>query len=178
MPPGYSPADFYYLLPEIIVTTGALVVLVFDLLVVRRKPPAEDQADPLGTAAMWLSLATLAAAALTLPSPGTNLTIARGLLAIDNFGLFFRAIFLGSAAVTILMSARYLKVEGTRPAEYYFLVLCATLGMMFVAGGIDLITIFIGLETMAVSFYVLAGFLRRSRRSNESAVKYFVLGTF
>ena len=50
--------------------------------------------------------------------------------------------------------------------------------MMFVAGGIDLITIFIGLETMAISFYVLAGYIRPSRRSNEAAIKYFVLGAF
>src|SRR4029453_12418878 len=62
--------------------------------------------------------------------------------------------------------------------EYYFLVLCATLGMMIIASAIDLITIFIGLETMAVSFYVLAGLIRPSRRSNEAAVKDFILGTF
>ena len=76
------------------------------------------------------------------------------------------------------MSPRYLAIEGVRPGEYYFLVLCATLGMMFMAGGIDLITLFIGLETMAVSFYVLAGYLRPNRRSNEAAIKYFLLGAF
>ena len=83
-----------------------------------------------------------------------------------------------SAALTVLMSARYLEIEGVRPGEYYFLVLCATLGMMFMAGAIDLITIFIGLETMAVSFYVLTGFLKPNRRSNEAAIKYFLLGAF
>src|SRR2546425_841579 len=61
---------------------------------------------------------------------------------------------------------------------YYFLILCATLGMMIMAGGIDLITIFIGLETMAVSFYILAGFIKQNQRSNEAAVKYFLLGAF
>ncbi len=76
------------------------------------------------------------------------------------------------------MSARYLRFENTKPGEYYFLILCATLGMMFVAAGIDLITIFIGLETMAISFYVLAGYIRPNRRSNEAAIKYFVLGAF
>jgi NADH-quinone oxidoreductase subunit N len=65
-----------------------------------------------------------------------------------------------------------------RPGEYYFLVLCAALGMMFLAGGIDLITIFIGLETMAVSFYILAGFIKPNQRSNEAAIKYFLLGAF
>jgi NADH-quinone oxidoreductase subunit N len=107
-----------------------------------------------------------------------TLTIARGTLAIDGFGLFFKVLFLMAAAITVMMSERYLRVEGVRPGEYYFLVLCATLGMMFMAGGIDLITIFIGLETMAVSFYVLAGYIRPNRRSNEAAVKYFLLGAF
>jgi NADH-quinone oxidoreductase subunit N len=92
--------------------------------------------------------------------------------------LFFKLLFLVAAAVTVMTSERYLSVEGVRPGEYYFLVLCAALGMMFMAGGIDLVTIFIGLETMTVSFYVLAGFIRPNRRSNEAAVKYFLLGAF
>jgi NADH-quinone oxidoreductase subunit N len=87
-------------------------------------------------------------------------------------------VFLIAAALTVLMSVRYLEVEGTRAGEYYFLILCATLGMMFMAGGTDLITLFIGLETMAISFYILTGFLKPSRRSNEAAVKYFLLGAF
>jgi NADH-quinone oxidoreductase subunit N len=80
--------------------------------------------------------------------------------------------------MTVLMSSRYLEIEGARPGTYYFLVLCATLGMMFMASGIDLVTIFIGLETMAISFYILAGFIKPNRRSNEAAVKYFLLGCF
>ena len=80
--------------------------------------------------------------------------------------------------MTVLMSVRYLEIEGASPGEYYFLILCATLGMMIMAGGIDLITIFIGLETMAVSFYILAGFIKPNQRSNEAAVKYFLLGAF
>jgi NADH-quinone oxidoreductase subunit N len=78
----------------------------------------------------------------------------------------------------MLMSSPYLRVEGLRAGEYYFLILCATLGMMFMASGVDLITLFIGLETMAVSFYVLAGYLKPNPRSNEAAVKYFLLGAF
>src|SRR3989441_9482987 len=71
-----------------------------------------------------------------------------------------------------------MEIEGASPGEYYFLVLCATLGMMIMGGGIDLISIFIGLETMAVSFYILVGFIKPSQRSNEAAVKYFLLGAF
>ena len=80
--------------------------------------------------------------------------------------------------MTVLMSVRYLEIEGASPGEYYFLILCATLGMMIMAGGIDLITSFIGLETMAVSFYILVGFIKPNQRSNEAAVKYFLLGAF
>ena len=119
--------------------------------------------------------ATLASLA---PFGGTRVEIAAGLLAVDQFALFFKVLFLVAAALTVLMSARYLEVEGASPGEYYFLILCATLGMMIMAGGIDLITSFIGLETMAVSFYILVGFIKPNQRSNEAAVKYFLLGAF
>jgi NADH-quinone oxidoreductase subunit N len=179
MPPGFSATDFYYLLPELIVTAGAIVVLALDVLLPRRLSDDAGAIPAADRVLMWLSIATvLAAGAALMPAWGHNLTIARGLMAVDGFALFFKLIFLGSAAITILMSARYLHFENTKPGEYYFLILCATLGMMFVAGGIDLITIFIGLETMAISFYVLAGYIRPSRRSNEAAIKYFVLGAF
>ena len=172
MPPGYSVSDFGYLLPELIVTTGAIAVLLADAM-------ARASSLHASRALVWMTLATLvAAAAALIPAYGENVTVARGLVAIDGFALFFKVLFLVSAAITILMSTRYLAIEGVRPGEYHFLVLCATLGMMFVAGAIDLITIFIGLETMAVSFYVLAGVIRPNRRSNEAAVKYFVLGAF
>jgi NADH-quinone oxidoreductase subunit N len=168
MPPGFQSSDFLLLLPELIIVIGALVVLAGDVLL-----PRTDRV------LFYLTLATLAGATLALaPAAGLNVTIARGLLAVDGFALFFKVLFLVSAAITVMMSPAYLTVEKARVGEYYFLVLCATLGMMFLASGIELITIFIGLETMAVSFYILAGFIRPSRRSNEAAVKYFVLGAF
>ena len=169
MPPGFSSADFYYLLPELVLTSGALGLLVADVLL----PNAWNRA------LAWLAVGILLASGGALIATGQDtLTIARGTLAVDGFGLFFKVLFLLAAAITVMMSERYLIVENVRPGEYYFLVLCATLGMMFMAGGIDLITIFIGLETMAVSFYILAGYIRPNRRSNEAAVKYFLLGAF
>jgi NADH-quinone oxidoreductase subunit N len=109
---------------------------------------------------------------------GLDETISRGLLAIDGFATFFKVVVLLSAAITVLMSAPYLRVEGLKAGEYYFLILCATVGMMFMSSGLELITLFIGLETMAMSFYVLAGYLKPNPRSNEAAVKYFLLGAF
>ncbi len=169
MPPGINLSDFFYLLPEIVLTAGALVLLIADLMVPRGRQ----------SILAWVTLAVLGATAVALvPVAGANVQVSRGLIAVDTFALFFKVLFLISAALTVLMSVRFLEVEGTRAGEYYFLILCATLGMMFMAGGTDLITLFIGLETMAVSFYILTGFLKPSRRSNEAAVKYFLLGAF
>ena len=168
MPAGLSINDFYYVLPEIILTFGALVLLVVDLILPKRDGVV------FGVAIVTL----LATAAAVLSFAGVNTTASAGLLAIDGFATFFKLIFILSAVMTVLMSGSYLRVEGVRAGEYCFLILCATLGMMFMASGVDLITLFIGLETMAIAFYILAGFLKPSQRSNEAAVKYFLLGAF
>jgi NADH-quinone oxidoreductase subunit N len=169
MPPGISFIDFYYILPEIVLTGGALLVLVADVLL-----PKQSR----GSLA-WVALLALGATLASLvPFASTRVEVAQGLMAVDQFAIFFKVVFLVAAGITVLMSVKYLKLEGASPGEYYFLVLCATLGMMVMAGGIDLITIFIGLETMAVSFYILAGFIKPNQRSNEAAVKYFLLGAF
>jgi NADH-quinone oxidoreductase subunit N len=168
MPPGLSTSDFYYILPELVLTAGSLVVLIADVLMPRAHK-----------ALAVVTLLALAATAVSLvPFAGTHVEVANGLLAVDGFALFFKVLFLASAALTVLMSVKYLEIEGVSPGEYYFLILCATLGMMIMASGIDLVAIFIGLETMAVSFYILAGFIKPNQRSNEAAVKYFLLGAF
>src|ERR1700692_2457550 len=97
-------------------------------------------------------------------------------LLADPFFLFFGFIFLIATALVIILSVRYLQIEDENHGEYYALMLFATVGMMFMVSGYDLIVEFLGLETMALSFYVLAGFLRRDRRSNERAGKYLLLG--
>src|SRR5947207_12512580 len=171
MPPGILTSDFWYILPELVLTAGALVLLIVDVAL-----RTQARSAPLA----WVTLIVLAATAVSLwPFTSTEVVVAHGLLAVDRFALFFKVVVLLAAAVTVLMSVSYLDAEGVRsPGEYYFLILCAVLGMMIMAGGIDLITIFIGLETMAVSFYILAGFIKPSQRSNEAAVKYFLLGAF
>ncbi len=168
MPAGIALSDFYYILPELVLTAGALVVLVADVLL------------PRGSKALaWVAVLALGATLASLiPFAHTRVEVAHGLIAVDQFALFFKVIFLVAAIMTVMMSVRYLEIEGASPGEYYFLILCATLGMMVMAGGIDLITTFIGLETMAVSFYILAGFIKPNQRSNEAAVKYFLLGAF
>jgi NADH-quinone oxidoreductase subunit N len=168
MPAGVSVSDFYYILPELILTSGALLVLIADVML------------PRGSRLLvWLTVGVLAATTVSLaPFTNVHVEIANGLIAVDQFALFFKIVFLLAALLTVLMSVRYLEVEGASPGEYYFLILCSTLGMMIMAGSVDLITNFIGLETMAVSFYILAGFIKPNQRSNEAAVKYFLLGAF
>src|SRR5438552_2241702 len=99
-------------------------------------------------------------------------------VSIDPFFLFFAILFLAATALVILLSVKYLEIEREQEGEYYALLLFACVGMMFMACGTDLIVLFLGLETMALSFYVLTGFLRREKRSNEAALKYVLLGAF
>ena len=168
MPAGFSALDFYFILPEILLTCGALVLLMLSVIV-----PKQDGV------LLGVALTTIAVTLLAVFSfAGLDETISRGLLAIDGFATFFKVVVLLSAAITVLMSAPYLRVEGLKAGEYYFLILCATVGMMFMSSGLELITLFIGLETMAMSFYVLVGYLKPNPRSNEAAVKYFLLGAF
>ncbi len=97
---------------------------------------------------------------------------------LDAFARFFDLIFLISAILAVALSYRYLDIEDEQHGEYYALILFATVGMMFMAGALDLVTLFVGLELMSVSIYILVGFLRRKRRSNEASMKYFLLGAF
>src|SRR5580693_243425 len=101
-----------------------------------------------------------------------------GSMLIDRFAIYFFYLFLTATAVAILMSSRYLETEHENHGEYYALMLLSVVGMMCIAAGFDIVLIFIGLELMAISTYVLVGFLRRDRRSNEAALKYLLLGAF
>jgi len=170
MPAWFSLNDLYYLAPELVLAGGVIVLLAAAALTPRARRGWLS----------WLALATLAAsaAAMLAIEPPAPVNVARGLISVDAFATFFKGIFLLAAAFTVLLSKRYLETEGASHGEYLFLVLCATLGMMFMASGTDLIVIFVGLETMAIAFYILVGLLKPDRRSNEAAVKYFLLGTF
>jgi len=115
----------------------------------------------------------------TLPvQPAGELSAFHGALVVDGFSLFFNWIFLAATVLVALFSYRYFELRDEHHGEYYGLLMLAQTGMYFLATGNELITLFIGLETMAVSFYILVGFLRRDQRSNEAALKYLLLGGF
>lgn len=101
-----------------------------------------------------------------------------GMWVVDNYSRFFKLIFLLGTALTILISIKYLDDEALQKSEYFALILFATIGMMIMASGAELLTIFLGLELLSMSLYVLAGYARTRMASNESALKYFLLGSF
>ena len=161
------------LLPEMMLVLFAMGILLTDYLLAPRDKYFNALMAMLGVIFSGICLWQLRPAA----ESGWGIGFSNSLL-VDPFFLFFGFIFLIATALVILLSVRYLQVEDENHGEYYALMLFATVGMMFMASGYDLIVQFLGLETMAISFYVLAGFLRRDRRSNECAVKYLLLGAF
>src|ERR1700680_3557519 len=164
--------DFFLIVPEVQLVLFGLAILLFDLWLGVKEKAANAVLAMLGVIFSGYSLfrmRTLGPEAVG----GFNSSIV-----IDPFFLFFGMIFLIATALVILLSVRYLEIENEHHGEYYALLLFATVGMMFMASGYDLIVQFLGLETMAISFYILVGFLRHQRRSNEAAVKYLLLGAF
>jgi NADH-quinone oxidoreductase subunit N len=97
---------------------------------------------------------------------------------LDPYSTFFKFLLYIAAALVILLSMNYLKVDKINIGEYYAFLLIATVGMMLMVSGGDLITIYLGLELTSICFYVLAGFKRYEERSTEASAKYFVLGSF
>src|SRR5712671_4375585 len=165
--------DFFLILPQVELTLFGLAILVFDFMLGVRDKTGNALFAMMGVFFSAVSLYRLHSELGPDPVGGFTSSIV-----VDPFFIFFGMIFLIALALVILLSVRYLQIENEHHGEYYALLLFATVGMMFMASGYDLIVQFLGLETMAISFYVLAGFLRRDRRSNESAVKYLLLGAF
>jgi NAD(P)H-quinone oxidoreductase subunit 2 len=94
----------------------------------------------------------------------------------DNLSIVFRGIIALSAAVTILMSIRYVEQTGTALGEFLVILLTATLGGMFLSGADELVMVFVSLETLSISSYLLTGYMKRDPRSNEAALKYLLIG--
>ncbi|HEV8149228.1 MAG TPA: NADH-quinone oxidoreductase subunit N [Gemmatimonadales bacterium] len=161
------------LAPEILLCIGAMVVL---LLNAWRHRTAQDS-----RLAGWIALGSLLPSALAVAVLWMGGTRASGdpfMVALDGFRFASLALILAITAGTILLSLGYLEREGLIAPEYYALVLFAASGMMFLAGAEDLIVLFLGLEVMSISVYVLAGFNRANVFSAEAALKYFLIGAF
>ncbi|MFN2570613.1 MAG: NADH-quinone oxidoreductase subunit N [Gemmatimonadales bacterium] len=161
------------LLPELVLTGWALVLLLF---VAWRHQTARDL-----RVAGWLTLLALVSTAVAVWWLWWRRAGVAGIatmIAVDDFRFVVDWIVLGAAALTVLISFAYLERERLLAPEYFVLLVFATVGMMVMAAGADLMVIFLGLELMSVAVYVLAGFDRRRARSAEAALKYFLLGAF
>ncbi|MDC0831419.1 NAD(P)H-quinone oxidoreductase subunit N [Geitlerinema sp. CS-897] len=156
------------ILPEGIVLVTLLLVIVGDSIVGRRSSSWTP----------YLAIAGLLAAIVALvyqwDSPDTFGFL--GAFNSDPLSVVFRGIIALSTAVTVLMSVRYVEQSGTSLAEFLGIMLTATLGGMFLSGANELVTIFVALETLSISSYLLTGYMKRDTRSNEAALKYLLIG--
>lgn len=160
--------NYSFLAPELLLIFLALVVLIVDLYWWREK-------NRLLAGLSVLSLLATAAVSLSLLGV-TGSTLSKALV-VDPFALFFKLLFLGTGVLIVVVSMDYIaKNNLPSSGEYYTLLLFATVGMMFMAASSDLIMIYIGLELTSISSYVLAGYRKTDPKSNESILKYFILG--
>ena len=178
-----NPRDLQLIAPELIITVVACLALVMEVILPYRFSKWTAWFSLIGIALAMTSLGAqfismggsfnLSALQSVTPVDGFY-----NMVRIDGFALVLKAIFLIAAALAVAISTRFLDIEREQHGEYYALVLFATVGMMFLGSGSDLISLYISLELMAVTFYVLVAFTKRQKRSNEAGMKYFLLGAF
>ncbi len=161
--------DVVAIVPELMLVAAALVLLLIDPFL-----PAKGRRG-----LSWLGIMAClpAAASVWLARSQQFSTFSHG-IALDGFAVFFKILLLAVAALAMLLSEKHLARNGRLLGDYYALVLLATVGMMVMASAIDLATFFVGLELMALSSYLLAGFFRHQLRSIEASLKYFLTGSF
>ena len=163
--------DITIILPEMVIAVAGIFVMVFDSFFPKQRFVSGA-----------VSLASLAIAGVLLAMMWTGaypVTSAfNGMVVHDSLRLSFSFVFLFVTAMTILISTVWVERENVPVGEYHALLMFATFGMMLMAAGNDLVVIFLGLETLSIATYVMAGFRKSDLKSNESAMKYFILGSF
>lgn len=162
--------NWHMLMPELVMVLTFVIVMVFDLFKSIRKSVLAWVTIVGSAIALWASVEMLHAGVI-----GNEFN---GMLRVDRFSMFFNIIFLVSTILVTLISINYLDRNDKRQGEYYVLILLATLGMMLMASGNELIVVFLGLELMSLSLYVLAGYFRSIQVSSEAGMKYLLLGAF
>ena len=167
--PALLPVDVWALGAVLALSAGTLLLLLLELL-----PARPDSSRP----AVVALLALIASGAAVTVARAARRTLFGGMFVHDGFTVFFTLLFCAIGAMAVLLSWDYVKRTRIHRTEYYALILTATLGMILMAASNDLITIFLGLELMSLSLYVLVGFRRSRLESNEAALKYFLLGAF
>ena len=168
MPFQITARDIFGIMPLLILAGTGLVVLLWDAF---EKVPSRI---PLFLTVLGAA-AAIAAGAVNLGNTGR---IFNGMILNDSFANYYAMLFSAGVIIAVLLAERYLRDEGVLVGEFSGLTLFSACGMIMLASGNDLVVTFLGLETMSIAFYVLAGLFRKRRESNEAALKYFLLGAF
>ncbi|MGB3561785.1 MAG: NADH-quinone oxidoreductase subunit N [Thermoanaerobaculia bacterium] len=168
--PGIEPQEFLFLLPEMFLAAVGMALLVAGSI---GKGVHHRVIEGLSLAG--LGLTALLALWIKGQAVSGQLLLA-DMFIHDNYAFFWKFLFLIATALTVFLSARFVEEGQYRPSEYYSLLLLATTGMMLMVSGFTLLSIWISLELMALSSYILAGYFKREKKSNEAALKYFILG--
>jgi NADH-quinone oxidoreductase subunit N len=168
----YGPIDLRPIWPALIVAlTGVVVLLVQALL-------PKGRSGPFAALSLVGIVAALVSVGILARGPGRGVVMG-GVVAADDFSLFFHALLLGITAVVVLLSPSYLRATtGADRGEYYALVLFSLVGMLGLVSCRELVSLFVALEIMSVALYALAGMHRDRAESQESAMKYFITGAF
>ena len=161
-------ADYMRILPELVLSIFGMLIMVVDPLL-----DEENSHQSLGTIALIGALAALASTFWMAQYPGTAFW---NMVRVEGFSVFFHVLVIAIAAVVILSSFEYLKVQRIRAGEYYGLILFGTVGMCLMSSAIELVLIFIALEISSISTYVLAGFRRRDASSARIVAEVFSAG--
>ncbi len=162
-------AEYIRFLPE------TILILFGTLLMVLEGVAGEGHRRNSHMVALVGIFAAFAAACYASLDPGPAFN---NFLLVDGFGSFFRVLVLSAGVLAVMCSPAYLQREGADSGEYYALMLYSMVGQCILATANELIVVFIGLEISSIATYVLAGYLRDDKRNNESAMKYFLLGSF
>ena len=163
------PISLAVLAPALIVMGAGCLVLLLDLL-----PPRASKVH-LATVAL---LGVVAALLTSLAAWGGRGRGFRDMVILDNYALFFHVVICYGAALIVLLSIDYLRRSGVESGEYYALVLFSTSGMLLLTSASDLIVVFLAIELMSLSLYVLSGLFKGRRQAGEASMKYFLLGAF
>lgn len=161
--------DYYRLLPELVASGFGILIMLAEPFVAR------ERKGWLARVALVGAIASLGSILVAAQFPGMAFY---DLIRLDDFSIFLHVIVFGIAALVVLAAHHYLEREGLPQGEFYALLLFATTGMGIMAGANELVTAFVGLEISSISSYILAGWRRDALKSDESAMKYFLLGSF
>src|ERR1051325_7528086 len=162
--------NYHAIMPETITALVAVIIMIIDAVARNSERRVAGVISLLG-----LIGAAVAVVSLWGRSGDTSFGV---MIITDDLRLFFAMIFLIVAFLTVLISLRWVQEESLPTGEHFALLMFATTGMLFMSAANDLVMIFLGLEITSISTYVLCGYRRRDLRSNESAMKYFILGSF